>query len=348
MSARPIDQRRTPLMVSPARTVLGEPLAAGYDIVLAHEHLLIDITCWLDTEHPVHQQLRDVAVDSDSIDLIRTHPFASPDNVVLADPEVAIEELTVDHEARPRMLVVDVTPDTVGADPERLAEISRRSGIDILRGCGPYIERSWDGSLDPDVVTEGILAAFSGPYPASVIGEIGTSAPTTSGERLALIAAAQAQADLGAPLYLHVDPWSPDSQHALDVVEAAGADLTRTVICHQDIVAVGDPDAVRAILDRGAWVAIDIWGDEDGYGGDPMPTDDERLAAVLGLIEDGWGERVLHSHDVCTKSQLRRFGGPGYLHLWTHVRQRMSRAGITASQIADQLAGNALNLLSPS
>ncbi|SDS38958.1 phosphotriesterase-related protein [Microlunatus soli] len=337
------------------RTVLGEPLSAGgYDLVLAHEHLLIDISCWLDTEHPVHRRLRDLPVGPDSIDLVRSHPFASPDNVVLADPEVAIEELTIDpadhqlgdHDPPGRMLVVDVTPDTAGADPPRLAEISRRSGVDIVRGCGPYIERSWDGRVDPDAVTADIVAAFDDRYPAAVIGEIGTSAPTTAGESRVLRGAAQAQAELQAPLYVHVDPWAPDSRRALDVIEQHGGDLTRTVICHQDIVAVRDPAAVRAVLDRGALVAIDIWGDEDGYGGDPMPTDDERLSAVLGLIEDGWGQRLLHSQDVCTKSQLRRFGGPGYLHLWTRIRPRLERIGLTVDLINDQLAGNALRLLS--
>lgn len=329
------------------RTVLGEPIApGGYDLVLAHEHLLIDITCWLDVGHPLYRRLRDVVVAPDVIDQVRAHPFACPDNVVLDDPDVAVAELGPGHARPDRMLVVDVTPDTVGAAPERLARISRRAGVDVVRGCGPYIEKSWQGrAVDADTVTADVLRAFAAPHPAAVIGEIGTSAPITGGERGALRGAAQAQAELGAPLYVHVDPWAPQGHEALDVVADAGGDITRTVVCHMDIAAARDPAYVSGLLARGAWVAIDIWGDEDAYGGDPMPTDTERLTAVLGLVEQGFGDRLVHSQDVCTKSQLRRFGGPGYLHMWRAVRPLLASAGLDAAAVQGQLAGNAVRLL---
>lgn len=332
-------------MPSVPRTVLGQSVVPGaYDLVLAHEHLLIDISCWLDDAHPLFQRLRDVRVEDDVIGLVRTHPFACPDNLALDSADVAVAELTVS--GRPRLLVVDVTPDTAGSDPERLAEISRRSGVDVVRGCGPYIEKSWSGrDLTADEVATGVRRAFAAARPASVIGEIGTSSPITMGERRALTGAARVQAELGAPLYVHVDPWSPQAHEALDIVERSGGDLTRTVICHLDIVATRDPDYVPGILRRGAWAAIDIWGDEDAYGGDPMPSDTERLGAMLQLIEQGWGHRLVHSQDVCTKSQLRRFGGPGYLHMWRTVRPMMIAAGLDERELGEQLAGNALRLL---
>lgn len=327
--------------------MLDQPVVPGvYDLVLAHEHLLIDISCWLDTGHPMYHQLRDVTVEHDVIHQVRSHPFACPDNLVLDDPDVAVVELTGGQDRPHRMLVVDVTPDTVGAAPARLAQISRRSGVDVVRGCGPYIEKSWHGlDIDVDTVTADVVRAFSAPQPSAVIGEIGTSAPLTTGEGRALMGAAHAQAELGAPLYVHVDPWSPQAHEALDIVERAGGDLSRTVVCHMDIVAVRNPGYVSGVLSRGAWVAIDIWGDEDAYGGHPMPRDSERLSAVMRLIEQGWGRRLLHSQDVCTKSQLSRFGGPGYLHLWRAVRPLLASAGLDASQVTEQLAGNCLRLL---
>lgn len=327
--------------------MLGKPVQPGaYDLVLAHEHLLIDISCWLDTGHPAYQELRDVVVSGDAIELVRSHPFACPDNLVLDDPILAVTELTHGRDLPHRMLVVDVTPDTAGADPVRLAQISRSSGVDVVRGCGPYIQASWhDRTMPADTVTADIVSAFSAPYPAAVIGEIGTSAPITASEIEALRGAAQAQAELDAPLYVHVDPWSPQAHAALDVVEQAGGNLSRTVICHMDIVVLREPEYVSSVLDRGAWVAIDIWGDEDAYGGDPMPRDFDRLTATMRLIELGWGHRLLHSQDVCTKSQLKLFGGPGYLHLWQVVRPLLGSAGLDATQVTNQLAGNCLRLL---
>ena len=317
--------------------------------MLAHEHLLIDITCWLDRAHPLFARLRDERVRSEVIDLVRQHPFACPDNVVLDDVGTAVAELG--PPAVPdgvRVLVVDVTPDDVGRDLDRLADISRRSGVDVVTGCGPYVEAAWDpGSDAPSAPAVGaaIDALFAGDRPPVVIGEIGTSSPVTPGEREALIGAAEVQRRVGAPLYVHVDPWSPRAEEALDLVAAAGGDLSRTVVCHMDITAARDLDAVVALLGRGCLVALDIWGDEDGYGGNPMPTDAQRVAATVALVERGFGSRLLHSQDVCTKSQLSRFGGPGYGHLWRSVRPRLLAAGLTQEQVHQQLAGNALALL---
>jgi phosphotriesterase-related protein len=317
--------------------------------VLAHEHLLIDITCWLDPTHPLYERLRDERVRPEVIDLVRQHPFACPDNVVLDDSDTAVAELgpPVVPEGV-HVLVVDVTPDGVGRDLERLAEISRRSGVDVVTGCGPYVEPAWDPTHDAptaSAVAAGITALFRGDRPPAVIGEIGTSSPMTPNEREALRGAASIQREVGAPLYVHVDPWSPCAEEALDVVADAGGDLSRTVICHMDITATRDLDAVVALLERGCWVALDIWGDEDGYGGSPMPTDADRLTATLALMERGFGSHLLHSQDVCTKSQLTRFGGPGYGHLWRSVRPRLLAAGLTEEQVHQQLAGNPLAML---
>jgi phosphotriesterase-related protein len=333
-------------MVRPTRTVLGDPIGEDYDLVLAHEHLLIDLECWLDREHELYEHLRAERVRPAVIDLVRQHPFACPDNVVLDDVALAVRELT-EIPDDVRVLVVDVTPETVGRDPVRLAEISRRAGVDVVTGCGPYIEASWDRPLAESSghVATAIQALFGDQLAPAVIGEIGTSSPVTPAERVALTGAARAQAVLGVPLYVHVDPWSPCAEEALDIIEAAGGDLGRTVICHMDILASRDPSAVVALLERDCRVAIDIWGDEDAYGGTPMPTDAERVAATLELIGRGFADRLVHSQDVCTKSQLRSFGGPGYGHLWRVVRPLLLEAGLTPAQVRQQLAGNTLSLL---
>lgn len=333
-------------MVRQTRTVLGDPIRDDYDLVLAHEHLLIDLDCWLDRGHELFERLRSERVRAAIIDLVRQHPFACPDNVVLDDVDLAIRELA-EIPDDVRVLVVDVTSETIGRDPLRLAEISRRAGVDVVTGCGPYIEASWDRPIAATSkhVASAILEVFADGSGPAVIGEIGTSSPVTAGECVALAGAAQAQAELGVPLYVHVDPWSPCADEALDIVEAAGGDLTRTVMCHMDILASRDLAAVLALLDRNCWVAIDIWGDEDAYGGAPMPTDAERVASTLELIDRGFGDRLVHSQDVCTKSQLRSFGGPGYGHLWRVVRPLLLDAGLTAAQVQQQLAGNMLSLL---
>jgi phosphotriesterase-related protein len=178
-----------------------------------------------------------------------------------------------------------------------------------------------------------------------VIGEIGTGDPIAPVEAAALRGAAMAQGQSGVPLYVHLHPWARRGHEALDLVERAGGDLDRTVLCHLDPQIPGGLDYHRELLERGATLAFDIWGDEDRYGHVAMPTDAERVAATAALVADGYGRQLVHSQDVCTKTQLRRFGGPGYDHLPRVVAGRLAAAGLDADEIHRQLAGNALDML---
>jgi phosphotriesterase-related protein len=335
--------------VTRARTVLGGALREAYDTVLAHEHLLIDIRCWHDDTHASTRDLRDVAVTAGSVRRVRENPFACLDNLVLDDESSAVDELAR-LEGLGSTLVIDVTPDSVGRDPGRLAAIARASGLDIVMGCGPYIA---EARLDDDPAwpaehyRDALLAELwsEGPRPA-VIGEIGTSDPILPMEVAALTGAAQAQATLpGVALYVHLHPFARRGHEALDIVESGGGDLGRTVLCHLDPQIPAGLDYHRSLLARGCTIAFDLWGDEDQYGADRMPTDDERIAALLELIGAGFGGQLVHSHDVCLKSQLTRFGGPGYAHIPQVVRPRLLAAGLSVAEVARQLSGNARALL---
>jgi phosphotriesterase-related protein len=334
--------------MSRACTVLGRPLRDAYDTVLAHEHLLIDIRCWHDDTHAPTSDLRDVVVTTDTVDRIRTNPFASLDNLVLDDEETAADELAL-LGGLGTTLVIDVTPDSVGRNPERLARIASATGLDIVMGCGPYIAESRpldDPSWTPEHYRDQLLAQLraDAPRPA-VIGEIGTSDPILPIELAALTGAAQAQELTGLPLYVHLHPFARRGHEALDIVEQAGGNLAKTVLCHLDPQIPSGLDYHRSLLARGARIAFDLWGDEDAYGADRMPTDDERIAALLELISDGFGGQLVHSHDVCLKSQLTRFGGPGYAHIPRVVRPRLLAAGLSPAEVARQLSGNARALL---
>jgi phosphotriesterase-related protein len=334
--------------VSAIRTVTGDELAERYDTVLAHEHLAIDIRCWLDESHAPSRHLRDAAVDDTTVDQVRQNPFACLDNIWLHDRELVAAELGR-LRGQGRTLIVEVTPQNVGRDVAAMAELSAGAGVDVVYGCGRYIADSRPGD-DPDLPAEAyrdeILEQFRGPEPRpAVIGEIGTSDPIAPVERRALEGAAQAQRELGAALYVHLHPWARRGHEALDIVDQAGGDLRRTVLCHLDPQIPAGLDYHRDLLRRGATIAFDLWGDDFAYGDVAMPTDQQRIDATVQLVADGFGGQLVHSHDVCTKTQLRRFGGPGYDHIPRAVAGRMEAAGLSADEVHRQLAGNALALI---
>lgn len=330
-------------------TVTGRPLAERYDTVLAHEHLLIDIRCWLDETHAPSRHLRDEPVSDATLAAVRRNPFACTDNLVLDEATAMAAELGR-LAGCGSTLVVDVTPLGVGRDRDAIADVSRRAGVDVVCGCGRYIadSRPEDEDLSVESYRDEILAEFAGPLPRPVvIGEIGTSDPIEPMERRALTGAAQAQAQLGVTLYVHLHPWGRRGHEALDLVAEAGGRLDRVVLCHLDPPILDGLDYHRGLMDRGATIAFDLWGDEFAYGAVRMPTDQERLDAVLELVAGGYGDRLIHSHDVCTKTQLSAFGGAGFDHLPRVVAPLMVAAGLSAGEVHRQLSGTALSLLHP-
>jgi len=323
-------------------------LSARYELALAHEHVFIDARCWLDESHAPTRHLRDKPVDDTTLAEVRRNPFSSLDNMVLDDSEQMLAELLLLPQ-RESTLIVDVTPANVGRDPERLAEVAVAAGIDLVYGCGRYVAESRpddDPALAPESYRDEILGEFEadGARPA-VIGEIGTGDPIQPMERASLLGAAMAQAELGVPLYVHLHPWGRRGHEALDLVEEGGGNLERTVLCHLDPQIPGGLDYHRELCQRGATIAFDIWGDEFAYGAVSMPTDDQRLAATVELVEQGYGDRLVHAQDVCTKTQLRRFGGPGFDHLPREIAPRMRAAGLGREELQRQLAGNVMSLL---
>lgn len=333
-------------MAGDVLTVTGDKLADHYDIVLAHEHLFIDIRCWLDDSHEPTVSLRDKPVTPFTVAGIRDNPFACRDNLVLADSTLAGDEVA-ELAGTGRSLIVDVTPENVGRDVPGMAGVAERTGVDMVFGCGRYIAESRpDDDLTAGEYRDEILGQFAGPAPRpAVIGEIGTGDPIQEMERRSLTGAAQAQGELGVPLYVHLHPWGRRGHEALDIVERAGGVLAQVVLCHLDPPLLGGLDYHRTLMDRGATIGFDIWGDEDRYGHHRMPTDSERLEAMMRLIDEGYGGQLVHSHDVCTKTQLHAFGGAGFDHLPRVVVPRMRAAGLDAGEVHRQLAGNALALL---
>ena len=65
----------------------------------------------------------------------------------------------------------------------------------------------------------------------------------------------------GAPLIIHPGRDQQSPSHILDVLEAAGADLSRTVMSHIDRTMFSD-DALLQLAKRGCYLEYDLFGIE--------------------------------------------------------------------------------------
>jgi phosphotriesterase-related protein len=325
--------------------VLGQPVDPDITLLLHHEHLCCDATCW---HQPSDDPQTQRAVADADLEDVRRRPWSYEDNLRLGD-ELVAEELGLIPSRRPA--IIDVTPVDIGRSPEGLRALAVKTGVQVFMGCGRYVEGARAGETAKDAafyrdeilrdLEEGVDGVRAG-----VIGEVGVSNPITPLEEVSLRGAAQAQRESGAPLLVHIDGWDPNAHEALDIVESEGAELDSTLVCHLDwSVAMRSLDYQIGILERGVYIAFDTWGDELEYGGNQQPTDEQRIAALLELAERGHGERILHSNDISTKTQLSRYGGSGYLHIPAVVFPRLQERGLDEGEIYELFVRAGLDFL---
>jgi len=128
---------------------------------------------------------------------------------------------------------------------------------------------------------------------------------------------------------------------------AAGADVSRIIMGHMERSGL-ERARLSELARRGCYLEYDWFGEVRPtwpYGRVDVPSDGERIKIIASLIHEGFLERVLISHDVCFKTRLASYGGPGYAHIVKYVSHWMQALGIAAAEVETILIGNARRIL---
>ena len=340
------------------QTVLGRVAASELGETLAHEHVFFDLRCYFtQSEDDPTGERGNAALSPERLWWIRTHPMNSRVNLVQEDLGVAVEEVRIFAQSGGGTLV-DVTTVGLSPKPEALAEVSRRTGVGIVAGTGFYIAGSYDravleweeGRLADSFRRELLEGMGDTRIRAGLIGELGVSNPILDGEQRTLRAAARVQRELGVAVSLHPS-WGPEgAMEAVRAAEAAGLEPGRTAISHLDNRFGADVALHLEVARRGFMVELDSFGREIYYPhvNAQLPSDAERIRALLGLLEGGCGDRILVAQDICFAHELVRNGGYGYAHFLRSVRPRLRRSGVTEEAIQRMLVENPQRWLAPS
>lgn len=339
------------------QTVLGPIPASELGITLTHEHVFIDLVDVAYTP-PIHRNATHVddRVSIDNLWWIRHDWTSSRDNLRLDGTATALLELLRFRHAGGGS-IVDATPRGLGGNPSGLAQVSRESGVHIIRGTGFYTAKahprrftSADGTEVRDSILWDLLEGDDG-VRSGVIGEVGCSWPLDPSEKVVLQAAARAQRIAAAPMIVHPGRHPSAPVLLAETVIDSGGDPTRTVFAHMDRTDVSDLDLTR-LISLGFFVAYDLFGLETSfYPPHPptaMPNDAARIRTILRLAELGLLDHIVVSHDICMKHRLASFGGHGYDHILTNVRPQMELLGANAEQIRRLIEKNPLRWLSGS
>jgi len=276
------------------------------------------------------------------------------------DEEAATNEVAIFGRAGGNT-IVDLTCREMGRDPLTLARISHSTGVHIIIGTGfytagthpPFVAQASAQELATGMINEINVGVDDTGIKAGIIGEIGCSWPLAAGEHKVLEAAAIAQKQTGLAITIHPSRNEAGPNDAIEVLRFAGADLRRVVICHMDRCGYS-LETRLGILDAGCYVEYDLFGKEGYYPAQPaiadghlpdMPNDVGRIKEIADLINRGWIDQILISHDNCLKTNFTRWGGPGFAHIIERAIPYMRVYGYTENQIHQLTRNNPTRMI---
>ena len=339
-------------MADRIQTVLGPIDPHDLGTTLAHEHLLFDLRCLWEQPPPEREHLIDAAPTPEYRAELERDLYHSKTTLHHEDPGLAADEVAAFREAG-GSAIVDMTTIGLGPKPAALRDIADASGLKVIAGAGYYREKCLPADvLDKSVeqladeleswVVEGM---YGTDVRAGILGELGTMSPIRAFEERQLRAAARVQRKTGIAINVHPAIWAHEHLRIIEILEDAGADLGRVAISHGDQLV--EPDWHRQIADRGVLLCFDTFGAEFEYESDGSrePRDVERVDCVMRLLDAGRASQLLLSHDICTRLQLRHYGGRGYAHVPTTVVDRLRAAGASQADLDEILVANPRRLL---
>ncbi len=346
-------------------TVLGPKPANELGVTITHEHLFIDLSCYF-REAQSEEAARAFAepVTLANLYQMRRDPYGSRDNCILDDPALAAREVEIFRRAGGRT-IVDVTLPDIGRDVRKLQEVSRRTGVNIVAGCGHYIVSAWPPDLvdrsEDELARELIREIREGVEDTGVrpgiIGEIGTSNPIHPVEKRMLRAAAFAQRETGLAVTVHVHPPGRRGHEVLDILTGEGVPADRIILdhidaalAHADIDFAQGVDYIASLAGRGCYVEFDLCGNSGYFGTSEaswwLPSDRERAKAIAWLCRHGHDRQILLSQDVGHKHYLQEYGGWGYGHVLTDFSHHLKEAGVETATISRFFVDNPAKVLS--
>ncbi|MCZ6829798.1 MAG: phosphotriesterase-related protein [Gammaproteobacteria bacterium] len=299
-------------------------------VTLMHEHVMIGYPGWeADTLRPGPRREEMLAVCADRI---------------------------AQMQARGIQSMVDPCPNDLGRDVVFSAEVSARTGFNIICATGLYKQEEggaayWHFRANFGPVVEAMAELFIHELTVG-IGDTGIKAgiikiatgkdQITEYEHSIIQAAAIAAVETGAPITTHTEEGTMGDEQQRLLLEA-GVPAHKIIIGHS--CGTSDHDYHLHILDQGSYLGFDRFGLNILY------PDDERVRSLVALLQKQREQQLVVSHDSvwCWRGEpippeVMATLDDGVTFNPTHFHDtiipRLLQAGVTQAQIDAMLVDN--------
>ena len=315
------------------QTVLGPVKEEELGVCLPHEHI------WCDQNYGPRMNL--IGTTRDPAGFMKLDNF---DRVA--------SELKA-YKAAGGGALIEVTCDGWGRDLDTLARLSEAAEVHIVSTSGYYIEPHIPYFVD-DWSVERVADHITGEIEKGV-GQSGRRcglfksaihrARVEAIELKVLKAVAIAQKRTGAAITTHTTgsrrmevPGGTVGVHQLEILKGEGVDPSRLIVGHVD--ERPDIDVLSSLADEGCFIQFDVIGKEH------YVLDQTRAELVHALIERGYVNHLMLSHDRNRDYEMRYGGSTGYCHIFETFLPRLRKLGVSDKQINTMMVLNPARALS--
>lgn len=190
--------------------------------------------------------------------------------------------------------LIDATTIDLGRDVTMMAEVSRRSGVNVIAVTGWWMEipRFLVGvSADQfaDLFTREIEEGIAGTRSkAGLLKAASDLAGVTPAEEQVLRGVARAHRRTGVPIMVHSYSPGQVGRQQLAILKEEGVDLRRVKVDHSNDTT--DLEYLTWLLEQGCYLGM------DRYPG-RLTSSQSCTRTMKALIDAGWAHRLLPSHD---------------------------------------------------
>jgi phosphotriesterase-related protein len=247
--------------------------------------------------------------------------------------------------------IVDLTVIGLGRSIPRVQKVATEVDLNIILATGlyeftdlpVYFRTRTPELLGSDPLTEFFISEITDGIAdtglrASILKCCTDEPGVTPGIDRILRAVAVAHRATGAPISTHTNARLRRGLDQQEVFRSEGVDLTRVIIGHSgDTTDIG---YLEELMKNGSFIGM------DRFGMDTILSFEDRCATVATLVERGWVDQIVLSHDTACASNwippqtLATMPNWKLTHICDDVLPKLRSLGVTEEQIEVMLVNN--------